>query len=149
MVHDSSSHAPLPTPPTRPRHTLKNTLIIRLELAEPSPVLDLEPKKIDTGARVFFGVVSALATRLDLAVTPFFGEPCETGFEGSTAGMVVCECGVDAEGVADSEGFEVGFEGVTNEDRGGALRGCEEGEEVRLDLSEGGRGGSKGCFRDP
>ena len=82
------------------------------------------------------------ATRLDLAVTLLCGEPCKAGFEGSTAGVVVCECGVNAEGVADSEG-------VSNEDRDGAVKGCEEGDEVRLDLGKDDRGSSKGCFRDP
>ena len=44
---------------------------------------------------------------------PFLGEPCETGFEWSTAEVVVDECGVDVERVADPECLEVRFEGVT------------------------------------
>lgn len=44
--------------------------------------------------------------RLDLAVTPFLGEPCEPGFEWPTAGVVEHECSIDAEGVADPESFE-------------------------------------------
>ena len=51
---------------------------------------------INACARVFFGVVCALAVCLELAVTPFLGQPCEE--------------------VADPEGFEVGFEGATDED---------------------------------
>jgi hypothetical protein len=78
-------------------------------------VLNLQ-KQINVGARVFFGDVSALAARLDLAVTPFLGELCEPGFEWLTAGEVVHVCGVDTEGRADPEGFEVRFEGVTDED---------------------------------
>ena len=57
---------------------------------------------------------------LDLALSPFLGEPCKSRFEGLTAGVVVHECGVDAEGVAYLEGFEVGFEGVTDDDGCGA-----------------------------
>ena len=41
---------------------------------------------------------------------------------------MVHECGVDAEGMADPEDFEVGFEGVTDEDGGGAALGCENGK---------------------
>lgn len=108
--------------------------------------MDFEPKEIDTSASVFFGVVSTLAPCLDFAVTPLLGEPCESGLEWSTAGVVIYQCGVDAEGVADPEGFEIGFEGVTDEDgRGTALR-CEDGEELGLDLGEGGRGLREGCF---
>lgn len=40
VVHDGSSHQPLPTPPAGPRHPLKDALIVRLELAESGPVLD-------------------------------------------------------------------------------------------------------------
>lgn len=110
MVHNGRSDAPLPTPPARPSHALKDAFIVCFELAEPGPVLDFESEELHASACVFFGVVSALAARLNFAVTPFFGEPCETGFEGSTAGVVVHECGVDAEGMAYVEGFEVGFE---------------------------------------
>jgi hypothetical protein len=39
-------------------------------------------------------------------------------------GVVVHECGVDAEGVTDPEGFEVGFEGVTDEDGCGTALGA-------------------------
>ena len=44
-------------------------------------------------------------------------------------GMVVHECGVDPEGVADPERIEVGSEGVV----GGTALGCEDGEEPGLD----------------
>jgi len=114
--------------------------MVGLEFTESGPVFDFEPKQINAGARIFFGVVSALAACLDLAVTPFLGEPSEPGFEWSTAGVVVYECGVDAEGVADSESLEVGFEGVTDEDRGGATLRCKDGDELGLDLSERGLG---------
>jgi hypothetical protein len=57
--------------------------------------------------------VSDLAARLDLAVIPFLGEPCEPGFEWLTAGEVLHVCGVGTKGMADPEGFEVRFEGVT------------------------------------
>ena len=83
----------------------KDALIVGLEPDKFGPVLDFEPKQINAGARVFFGVVSALVARPGLAVTPFFGEPCEPGFERSTARVVVHECGVDAEGVVDPEGW--------------------------------------------
>ena len=86
-------------------------------------VLDFELKQVGTGACVFFGVVSALALCLDFAVTPFLGELTETGFERSTAEVVVDECGADAERVANPEHLEIGFEGVTDEDGcGAALR---------------------------
>jgi hypothetical protein len=65
----------------------------------------------------------ALPTGLDLSSDPFFGKPCEPGFEGPSTGVVISECCVDAEWVADFEGFEVGFKGVTEED-GGWRWGC-------------------------
>ena len=52
--------------------------------------------------------------------------------------MVVHECGVDAERVADPERFEVGFERMTDEDS----------EELSLDIGEGRRGHGEGCFGD-
>jgi hypothetical protein len=55
-------------------------------------------------------------------------------------GVVVDECGIDAEGVADPEGFVVGLEGVTDEDGGGAALGYENGEKLGLDFGEGHRG---------
>ena len=136
MTNDINSHSVLATPPARPRHALKPILTVVLELAESGPDLGFEPKQINAGMRIFFGVVSALATRLDLALAPFLGEPCRSGFEWWTAG-VVDECGVDAEGMADAEGFEVGFKGVTDEDGNGAGLGCENGEELGLDMGEG------------
>ena len=148
MVHDGSSDSALTTPPARSRHALKDALLVGLELAESGPVLDFESKQINAGARVFFGVVSALAARLNLAATPFLGEPSEPGFEWSTTGVVVCKCGVDAEGVADPEGFEVGFKGVTDEDGGGATLGCKDGNELGLDLSERRLGRGERCFGD-
>lgn len=148
MIHDGPSDCPLPTPPTRPSHTLEYALIIRFKLTKPRPVLDLEPKEVDARPRIFFGIVSALAARLDLAVTPFFGEPCEAGFEWSTTGMVVHECCIDAEWVADAESFEVGFEGVANEDGGWAIWGCEEGKDLGLDFGEGSFGCGEGCLGD-
>jgi hypothetical protein len=148
MVHDGSSHSPLVTPPACPRHALKDALMVCLELAESVPVLDFEPKQVNAGTRVFFGVVSALAVRLDLALTPFLSESCESGFEQSTAGVVVHECGVDAEGVTAPERFEVGFKGVTDEDGGGPGVGCKDGEEVGLDLGEGRRGHGERCLGD-
>ena len=148
MVHDGRAHRSLPTPPTRPGHPLEYALIVCLELAEPGPVLDLELEQIDARPCIFFGVVSALAARLNLTVTPLFGEPCEPGFERSTARVVVHECGVDAERVTDPEGFEIGFERVTNEDGGGAAWGCEKGEEVGLHLGERRRRHGEGCFGD-
>ena len=38
MVHGGSSHTPLATPPARPRHALKDVLVVGLELAESAPV---------------------------------------------------------------------------------------------------------------
>ena len=67
-----------------------------------------------------FGVMSTHPARLDLAVTPFLGEPCEPGFEWPTAGVVEHECSIDAEGVAGPESSEAGHMGVTDED-GGAI----------------------------
>ena len=61
-------------------------------------------------------------------MTPLFGEPGQSGFEWSAAGVVIYECGVNAEGVADPEGLEVGFEGVANEGRGGTLPRREDGQ---------------------
>ena len=46
--------------------------MVALELAESGTVLDFEPKEINASARVFFGVISALAACLDLA-HPFLG----------------------------------------------------------------------------
>ena len=78
--------------------------------------------------------MSALALCLDRAATPFLGEPTETRFERSTAGVVVDGCGVDAVRVANPEHLEVGFEGVTDEDGCRATLGCDDGEELGLDL---------------
>ena len=50
--------------------------------------------------------------------------------------MVVHECGVDAERVADPERPEVGCERMADED----------GEELGLDVGEGRRGHGEGCF---
>ena len=71
MVHDGSSHSALATPPARPPHALRDALSWWvLNSPNPAPFAS-EPKAINAGARVFFGVVSALAGRLDLALTPF------------------------------------------------------------------------------
>ena len=72
---------------------------------------------------------------------PFLGEPCETGFEWSTAGVVVDECGVDVERVADPERLEVRFE----EDEGGAALGYDDEEGLCLDLGKH-RGHGEKCF---
>jgi hypothetical protein len=64
----------------------------------------------------------------------------------STVGVVVHECGVDAEGVADPERFQVGFDGVTDEDGSGAGVACEDGSEVGLDPGEGRRGHGERCL---
>ena len=81
MTKDINSHSVLATPPARPRHALKPTLTVVLELAESGPDFGFEPKQVNAGTRGFFGVVSALAARLDLALTPFLGEQCRSGFE--------------------------------------------------------------------
>ena len=60
---------------------------------------------------------------------------------------MVNEYDVDAERVADPEGFKVRFEGVTDEDGGGAALRCDGGE-LRLDLGKRGRGRGEGCFGD-
>lgn len=80
------------------------------------------------------------ATRLNHAVTPLFGESCEAGFEGSSAGIVIRECGVDAEGVANPECFQVGFEGVTDEGGSGASRGSGLGDGMGDERASGKRG---------
>ena len=36
---------------------------------------------------------------LDVALTPFLGEPCQKGFKWSASEVMVDECGVDAEGL--------------------------------------------------
>ena len=116
MVHDGSSNNAVATPPVRALHVFKDAFMV-------GTVLNFEPKEINASACVFFGVISALAACLDLAVTPFLGEPCESGFGWPTAGMVVDECGVDTERVADPERLEVRFEGVTDENGSGAALG--------------------------
>ena len=55
--------------------------------------------------------------------------------------VVVDKCGVDP------EGFEIGFEGVTDEDGGGAAFGSE-GKQLDLDIGEGRRGHGERCFSD-
>lgn len=70
-------------------------------------------------------------------MAPFLREPCEPWFEWSTTGVVVYQCGINAEGVANPEGFEVGFEGVTDEDGCGASLRCKDGEELGLNFREG------------
>jgi hypothetical protein len=86
MVHDGSSHCALTIPAARPGHALKDAILVRLERAESAPVLNFEPKEVNGGACVCFGVVSALTVRLDLALTPFLSEPTEPGFEWSAVG---------------------------------------------------------------
>ena len=61
-------------------------------------------------------------------MTPLFGEPGQSGFERSAAGVVIYECGVDAKRVADPEGLEVGFERVANEGGGRTLPRREDGQ---------------------
>jgi hypothetical protein len=97
--------------------------------------LDFESKQVNSRAH------------LDLALTPFLGEPCEPGFEGSTAGVVVDECGVVAEGMADPERFQVGFERA-DEDGGGFVFGYENGKQLGLDLGEGRRSHDERCLGD-
>ena len=58
------------------------------------------------------------------------------------------ECGVDAKGVANPEGFEAGFEGATDEDGGEVALRCEDGEELGLDLGERRHGHGEECFGD-
>ena len=110
MVHDNSSRSALATPAARPRHALKDGLMVGLELAESGPALDFEPKQVSAGTRVFFGAVSTLVAHLYLVVTQFLYGFRESGYWWSTAGVLVYECSVNAERVADPEGFEVGFE---------------------------------------
>ena len=148
MVYDSRSNSSLATSAARPRHALKDAFLVGLELTKTGAVLDFEPKQVHACTCVFFGVVSALAACLDLAATPFFGEPREARFEWTTAGVMVDERGVDAEGVANPERLEVRFQGVTDEDGGGGTLGCDDGEELCLDFGEGRRGRGKGCFGD-
>lgn len=149
VIHDGCPDRPPLAPPARPSHAFEYALVICLTLAEPDAILNFKPEELDASACVLFGVVttSALAARLDLASAPLFGEPGEPGFERPAAGVVVYKRGVDAEGVADPEDFEVGFEGVADEDgRRGALR-CKNSEEMGLDLGEGSRGHCEACFR--
>ena len=56
--------------------------------------------------------------------------------------VVVNKCGVDP------EGFEIGFEGVTDEDGGGGTLGCEDGKQLGLDIREGRRGHGERCLGD-
>ena len=69
-------------------------------------------------------------------------------FEWSTAVVVVDECGVDTDGMADPEGFEIGFEGVTDENGCGAALGCEDGKQLGLGLGEGRCGHGERCQCD-
>ena len=143
MVHDSS---PLATRPACPRHALKDAFLVGLELAESGVVLNLQPKQVNAGARACSGVVSTLAASLDALISR--SHYFETRFQWSAAGEAIDECDVDAERAADPEGFQVRFEGVTDEDGGGAALGCGDGEELHLDLDKGGRGRGQGCFGD-
>ena len=58
----------------------------------------------------------ALKDVLGLALTPLLGEPCQTRFKWSTSEVMVDECGVDAEGSADPDRYQVLFKGVTDKD---------------------------------
>ena len=51
--------------------------------------------------------------------------------------------------MADPEDFEVGFEGVTDEDGGGTALGCENGKQSGLDFAEGRRGHNERCLVMP
>ena len=123
MVHDGRPNSPLATLPHA--FDMRSEILSwsLLNTPKPKPFWTLSRRR-STQARVFFGVVSALAAYLDLAVTPFLGEPRETGFEWPTAGVMVDECGVDAERVANPERLEVQFEGVTDENGSEAVLGA-------------------------
>ena len=52
------------------------------------------------------------------------------------------------EEMADPERFEIGLEGVADDDVGGAALGCENGEELGLDLGEGRSSHGERCLWD-
>ena len=82
-----------------------------LNSPNPSSVLDFGKKQINSGARVFFGVLSTLAARLDLAPTPLLESHVSPGLSDRPRGrwwMTGCQC---TEEMADLEDFEVGFGG--------------------------------------
>ena len=75
-------------------------------------------QQIEACPGIFLRVVSALAPHLYFSPAPLLREPREAGLQGPAARVVVQEGGVDAVGVRELERFEVGFEGVPEEDGG-------------------------------
>ena len=90
---------------------MRSTMLsVGLELAESRTVLDSASKQIDEAAGVSSSWRSCPPSPcLDVALTPFLGEPCQTGFEWSTSEVMVDECGIDAEGLAHPDRCEVPF----------------------------------------
>jgi hypothetical protein len=110
MIHDVSSHGALATPPARPAMRSKPFSWRGLNSLNPARFILSRGKS--TQAR------TPSSGRIRPRADTVTGEPCESGFEWSD------ECSVDAEGIADPERFEVVFEGVTDEDEGGAALGA-------------------------
>jgi len=115
LIHHRRLDTPNTTacPPIRPRHPLEYRLVIGLEFSERWSVFDFLLQQIETRARVLFGIMSAFSSRLNLTPTLFFCQPCQPGLKRPSARMVIDDRGVDAEGMADFESFEVRFEGVS------------------------------------
>lgn len=103
------------SPSCRPWHPLKNRLKIDLELTKPRSALHFLFQQIQTRPSIFLRIMSTLAARLDLTVTPSFCKPCQAWFERSTTWMVVDYGRVDAQRVANFEGFEIRFKRVAEE----------------------------------
>lgn len=64
-------------------------------------LLNLLLKQVNTCARIFLGVVASLTTGLDLPVTPFLGEPCETWLEWPATRMMIHQRGIYASRMAE------------------------------------------------
>ena len=96
--------------------------MVALELAESGTIWTLSQRR-STQAHASSSGSSPPSPRVWISCTLSW-ELCESGFEGPTAGMVVDECGVDAERMADPERLKVRFEGVTDENGSGAALGA-------------------------
>src|SRR6266550_680231 len=110
IVHHGRTCAVTRRTPSRSRHPLKDRLVVKFELAKASTHLELLLEQTDASARVFFGVVPALAAVLDLAAAPLSRKPRQAGFQRPSAWVVIDERGVNAEWMTDFERFEVRLE---------------------------------------
>jgi hypothetical protein len=109
-------------------------------------VRDLELQQIDTSPRVFGGIVAPRLI-LDFSAQPFLRQPLQSGFIRRPTRMFEQECGVDTEGMADTESVQVAFERLAEQDRMGCDDGRGRAKKGSLDSGDGMGGVSQAFLR--